>query len=176
MTWQQQLAQWRVDRNISLTNQYIPMIEEELQEYLEATTPEQQVDAVCDILVFTENQLVLENIDPSLSIIETTGLPDYFVDVITYKIVQYHGTDMTNEQLYHFIKSTCYQQLQLLNYNVDLAMEETIKEISSRRQDPEQAHQWSINGPSGKWQKDKQQDPATLYTADYTKCRLTQPS
>lgn len=48
-----------------------------------------------------------------------------------------------------------YQQ----GYNPELAMLETLKEISSR--------QGSIDPTTGKWEKDRSQDPSTLYTANY---------
>lgn len=48
-----------------------------------------------------------------------------------------------------------YQQ----GYNPELAMMETVKEISSR--------QGTIDPTTGKWEKDRNQDPSTLYTANY---------
>ena len=48
-----------------------------------------------------------------------------------------------------------YQQ----GYNPELALAETVKEISSR--------QGSIDPSTGKWEKDRNQDPFTLYTANY---------
>ena len=50
------------------------------------------------------------------------------------------------------------------NYDVDLTMKETLKEISSR--------EGSINSTTGKWTKDPNQDPSTLYKADYSTCKL----
>ena len=52
-----------------------------------------------------------------------------------------------------------YQQ----GYNPELAMLETLKEISSR--------QGSIDPTTGKWEKQKDQPLETLYKADYSKCR-----
>ena len=43
-------------------------------------------------------------------------------------------------------------------YNPDLVLKQTIKEISSRKGEKDRY---------GKFQKDKNQDPATLYKADY---------
>ena len=48
-------------------------------------------------------------------------------------------------------------------------MEETLKEINSRVQDPEQVRVWAEEGASGKWQKWLSQNPDTLYKADYSK-------
>lgn len=48
-------------------------------------------------------------------------------------------------------------------YNPELALLETCKEIHSRQ---------GSMGSDGKWLKDKNQDPATLYKADYTQTRI----
>lgn len=50
-----------------------------------------------------------------------------------------------------------------LGQDPELSLQETCKEILSR--------QGSI-GPNGKWLKDLNQDPSTLYKADYTKSTL----
>ena len=49
------------------------------------------------------------------------------------------------------------------------ALEETLKEISSRQQDPEQKTRWDSGGrlEGEKWQKDRLQDPSSLYKACY---------
>lgn len=62
-----------------------------------------------------------------------------------------------------------------LGYNPELCLKQTVKEISSREQEPTQAAAWA-NGqklPGEKWLKNRQQDPSTLYTADYSTCKLT---
>lgn len=50
-----------------------------------------------------------------------------------------------------------------LGYNPEQSMLETLREINSR--------QGTINPATGKWQKDPNQDPSTLYTADYSLTR-----
>ena len=61
-----------------------------------------------------------------------------------------------------------------LGYNPELTLNEVLKEISSRKQDPKQKEEWELNGiPDGaKWQKDLSQDKSTLYKADFSKCLL----
>ena len=49
-------------------------------------------------------------------------------------------------------------------YDLDLVMKEVLKEISSRV--------GSINLETGKWEKDRSQDPDTLYKADYSTCKI----
>jgi len=62
-----------------------------------------------------------------------------------------------------------------LGYSPELTMDETLKEIESRMQDPDQAEQWDWYGvPEGaKWQKWKEQPKNTLYKADYSKCKYS---
>lgn len=65
-------------------------------------------------------------------------------------------------------------ELTKLKYNPELVLKQTVKEISSRQQDPEQAKAWAAGNkqPGEKWNKDKSQDPSTLYTADYPTCKF----
>jgi len=58
-----------------------------------------------------------------------------------------------------------------MGYDFEKTMDETIKEISSRKQDPEQKAEWEANGACGKWKKQADQNKDTLYTADYLKCK-----
>lgn len=85
------------------------------------------------------------------------------------------------EQEHHIIDALCdiivisSNEVELKGYSVDLSMKQVVKEISSRRQDPIQQEEWSHyteNIPTGKWLKDKAQDPSTLYTADFSSCKL----
>lgn len=50
--------------------------------------------------------------------------------------------------------------LHKLGYNPEDALLETVKEIRSRKGE--------VNTETGKWEKDRNQDPATLYKAVYT--------
>lgn len=59
-----------------------------------------------------------------------------------------------------------------LGYDPELSMIETLREINSRKQDPIQKAMWKAKGISGKWLKHKEQDPSTLYKADYDKAKL----
>jgi predicted HAD superfamily Cof-like phosphohydrolase len=63
-------------------------------------------------------------------------------------------------------------ELALMGYDVDLVMKQCVKHISARVQDPDQYLDWTVNGPSGKWQKWKDQPSDSIYEPDYTVCRL----
>ena len=57
-------------------------------------------------------------------------------------------------------------------YSFEDCMDEVLQEIESREQNPIQKEEWEKHGANGrKWLKDKNQDPATLYKADYSKCK-----
>lgn len=62
-------------------------------------------------------------------------------------------------------------EVALMGYELDLVMKQVVKHISSREQDPAQRREWNTVGPSGKWQKNPNQDPATLIEPDYSVCR-----
>lgn len=69
---------------------------------------------------------------------------------------------------------TIPKKVEELSFNFIKCMDECLKEISSRQQDPEQKARWekegNLNGE--KWQKDPNQDPSTLYKADYMICKI----
>ena len=62
-----------------------------------------------------------------------------------------------------------------LGYNPELVLKQVVKEITSRNQNYEQKAKW-VNDKTligkEKWLKDKTQDPATLYKADFSTCKL----
>ena len=65
-------------------------------------------------------------------------------------------------------------ELVKLGFNPELCLKQTVKEISSREQCPEQAARWASNNkqPGEKWLKNPSQPQSTLYTADYSTCKL----
>ena len=120
MTVFERIVEWNKDRN-NLTfdsMKEFDMLLEELEEFGEATTDEDMVDALCDLIV-----------------VATGGL---------FK----------------------------LGYDPEKCMDEVIKHISSRKQDPQQKEVWDKWGASGKWQKQKDQDPSTLYEPNYERCKI----
>jgi len=62
--------------------------------------------------------------------------------------------------------------IELLGYDAKVAMKETIKEISSRKQNPAQQTIWLKWGyDNTKWEKWKEQPKEELYKANYFKCK-----
>lgn len=84
---------------------------EEITEFLRGNTPEEYVDAACDLIVFSTNLM------------------------------------------------------KILGYNPNIAMDETLKEIESRKGE--------FNSESGKWEKYKDDYHQSLwYKADYSKAKI----
>jgi len=60
-------------------------------------------------------------------------------------------------------------------YNPELTLKQVVKEIKSRNQSKEQYDRWKKDPKLQdveKWEKDKTQDPATLYKADFSTCKI----
>ncbi len=152
MKWQSSLKIWREDRGITQqpNSVYQEMMDSEKLEFRDAVIADdwhEQVDAVCDQLVLTENHINLIDQD------DLVYLDQLLVTAINLV------TELTD-----------------LGVVPDLAMKQTLKEISSREQSPEQAAKWKEQGGNitgEKWQKDPNQDPATLYKADYNLTKAT---
>lgn len=71
------------------------------------------------------------------------------------------------------IKVFSINELGTMKYNGKKCMKETIKEISSRKQNPQQKEEWDKNGANGKWLKSELEEHKALwYKADYSKCKL----
>lgn len=153
-----QLAIWRESRNLTRENQrsvFLANALSEFEEYSGASTLDDTIDAICDMLVVTLNSFD----------VQTLGTPsnEFLYNLIVYVDA---GTKSPED-----LAATLWKLLEDKGYNPQLALLETIKEISSRRQDPKQAEQWSLHGASGKWRKDKNQPKETLYQANYDNAR-----
>lgn len=89
-----------------------------------------------------------------------------------YFIVDYNVDENKIVDTICDIKVFSINELGTMKYNGKKCVKETIKEISSRKQNPAQKEIWLKHGANGKWQKDKLQDKETLYQANYSKCKL----
>lgn len=179
------LKQWREDRNIvqSAENDYKANMFEELSEYYRAKDDNERIDAICDMAIFTINHYELNNLDNDTSIGERKykgiftvrdvqillSMPEILSDDII--ISGDYIKDLPKKSLTRIFLA-CWKSAEIFGYDFEKCMLETIKEISSRRQDPKQFADWVENGASGKWLKNQNQDPDTLYKADYESCKL----
>ncbi len=166
MNWKSSLAKWRSVRKITKpqTN-YLVMMSEEVDEYAAAVSNNdwvEKVDAICDQLVLTTNQAVLEEVSAEVGA---------FYNVKDCLDRYQFGND--NSQYLNRISEICLDELYSLGVVPALAMKECLKEISSRKIDPLLEADW-LEGKLDKWPKWKQQ-PDT-YKANYKLAKRKQYS
>lgn len=133
-----------------------------------------------------EYELAKEQFDLALTCVDRKPAKFLMVDAECDKYVVMTGilaksgrSDITAplildlETMYKDYKSIP-KRVKELGFDFIKCMEETLLEINSREQDPEQKARWEagdkIDGE--KWAKNPEQNPETLYKADYEKCRL----
>jgi len=112
--------------------------------------------------------IIEELLEPLFNKETVKTLTEEIVDTYYYDnaiISEHEVVDTIND-----IRVFSENEVELMGYDSAETFSETIKEISSRKQDPIQAHNWSVNGSNGeKWQKDLNQCQDTLYKAVYQK-------
>ncbi len=178
----EKLKDFRLVRNIDASqgykfvlNKQVGFMVSEASEYLDAENEHDQVDGICDICVFAINAHALISEDFSELFTDGKELRNIqianILDRFPYFFRKYIPIDII-KLLFIEIIEFCASMLIDMGYDFEKSMLETIKEISSRKQDPVQNIEWQHNGASGKWQKDKQQDCSTIYEANYGLCKL----
>ena len=72
------------------------------------------------------------------------------------------------------LRTVAIGEIRKMGYDPILTLNETVKEISSRKQDPKQKQAWKQYGilKGDKWQKDVNQCSETIYKADFSLCKL----
>lgn len=174
------LKEWKEKNEISLEMSQkgvVANLLEELTEHRRANTSDdelQMIDAKCDLIVFAMNALeelpYMEDciIDPY-----TIGFEAFICNELFYYI-QYEENRIKLEQekrkqaqirnLCRII-TRCIDSIDALGFDPDKAMEETIKQITSRS--------GKMDYNIGKWVKDKSPEAkAREYQADYKSCKI----
>lgn len=150
------------------------LIAEELAELAMGKSDNECIDAYCDLIVYCTNAISIykqDDIDVYFHVscnyqAVVDALPDDPFDSIILNAlsVLLRQDDSVFESLLLII-ITSMLAINALQYDVDLAMEETLKEINSRV--------GAFNPVSGKWEKDKSPEAqANWYKADYNVARL----
>ena len=100
------------------------------------------------------------------------------IDYIKNDIMEryFYGNPLSENDTIDSINDICVfsiNEVETMGYDFDKTLDETIKEISSRQQDPIQKEMWAKWGyDNTKWKKDINQDKSTLYKANYEDCKL----
>ena len=191
------LAEWRAERGITAESQktgYLVNVMEELGELASALrdyekfsatdypypTDKQEaeheiIDAICDICVFTINAEADIPYSLILFIIETKrefSVADIFVAIADFIRADVNNSPFVNGSPFNYydfarILRCCASVCEQYGFNFQIAMDETIKEISSRT--------GAYDEVSKKWIKDESWEAQTKwYKADYNKARIEQ--
>lgn len=137
------LRKWRKDRNITEPN-IKAYIENILEELLEIVYEDKQ-----DIK-FCQQSIMQTYFNDYLNDINENDLIDAIQDIRVFS----------------------ENETELMGYDADKTLNEVIKEVSSRKQDPDQFIEWQQNKPFGKWKKWSKQPKETLYKANFSICKL----
>ena len=187
------LAEWRAERGITAESQkagYLVNVMEELGELATAlreyerfskpSYPYQKnkkyaehgiIDALCDISVFTINVGADINCNEKLESINTTTQTTRCNSSLSFLLSEcgnfdYYGK-LSSYVCFNQILLSCAKLCEQYGFNFEIAMLETIKEISSRT--------GAYDENAKKWVKDESDEAkAKWYQADYEKARIAQ--
>lgn len=170
---EQLLKEWRKSRNISTFSLTIKDdLIDELREVREAQQKldwNNYVEELADITIFALNGLGLLNISHKptrMSVIPALKNLESYINNIKIEM----PIQMIN--VLNIIITMCDELVTAKKYDFKKVLNEKIKVVESRLQDPQQKQDWIKNGVSGKWQKMRNQPKETLYIANYGKCKL----
>jgi len=163
----------------NLIIQYGNVIEEISEGMKRLDSEHEQIDFWCDICIYQVDLLTKLDIDIySLKLeFDKFKLPEVLEFVLGVFFDTKTVNKLTKEDfrllIEHTINSSLYM-LKTMGYNPVLVLNETLKEVSSRLQDPIQKAMWDkgVREPSEKWLKWVHQPKETLYKAKYNKCKL----
>ena len=178
------LDEWRAERGITAESQkagYLVNVMEEFGELSQAlrgleiesvrkTAEHEIIDALCDISVFTINAGA--NIPSSVKRTEielkkSSLNADYILKQMVEKCALFSYFEWGEASAFNIILINCAYLCELYGFNFEIAMLETIKEISSRT--------GAYDEKAKKWTKDSSDEArAKWYQADYEKARIAQ--
>ena len=184
------LKAWRHERGITADSQkegYLVNVMEELgelatalREYERFSKPSYPypknkkyaehgiIDAICDICVFTINagaDIPCEVKRTEIELKKSSLDADYILKQMVEKCALFSYSQWGEASAFNIILVNCAYLCEYYGFNFQIAMDETIKEISSRT--------GSYDEASKKWVKDESDEArAKWYQADYEKARI----
>ena len=178
------LDEWRAERGITAEGQkagYLVNVMEEFGELSQAlrglqfenvrkTAEHEIIDALCDIAIFTINageHIPCELKHTEMEFKKSSLNADYILKQLVEKCAEFSYFEWVEPLTFNIILINCAYLCEHYGYNFEIAMLETIKEISSRT--------GSYNEATKKWEKDMSDEAqAKWYKADYEKARIKQ--
>ena len=177
-----QLEAWRAERKITAESQkegYIINIMEEFGELSQAlrglqfenvrkTAEHEIIDALCDIAIFTINageHIPCELKHTEMEFKKSSLNADYILKQLVEKCAEFSYFEWVEPLTFNIILINCAYLCEHYGYNFELAMLETIKEISSRT--------GAYDEKAKKWVKDESDEAkAKWYQANYELARI----
>ena len=159
------LTQWMDERSLDINGQrkgFVSNIQEEMVEYFSAKDDNEKIDALCDITVFCVNAMKAYDKEH----IKEPEIVTNIISSVTLgkQLDQITQNKFSKDSLENMI-DICYTLATEMGYDFKKAMDETIKEISSRT--------GSYDEKAKKWVKDSSNEAqAKWYKADYEKARI----
>lgn len=127
------------------------------------------VEEIADIAIFAFNGLGLLNREYQPIRLGTTASLNNIEKYINNIDTKYR---IQTVNMLNIIITMCDELVTAKKYDFKEVLNEKIKVISSREQNPQQKEEWALNGANGKWLKNELQDKATIYKANYGKCKI----
>lgn len=157
-------------------------IVEELVPAIQANDIDEIVDALNDTIVIAVGELTKLNTTPKAlptKVIVELSITQSPSEKLSDKLEQFKLAVEANDiprmiVILDDIILISAESLLEINYQPTLTLKQVVKAISSREQDPIQAQAWATGNrqPGEKWKKDPNQDPETLYKADFSTCKF----
>lgn len=157
-------------------------IVEELVPAIQANDIDEIVDALNDTIVIAVGELTKLNTTPKAlptKVIVELSITQSPSEKLSDKLEQFKLAVEANDiprmiVILDDIILISAESLLEINYQPTLTLKQVVKAISSRLQDPIQAQAWATGNrqPGEKWKKDPNQDPETLYKADFSTCKF----
>ena len=154
------LTQWMDERNLDINGQrkgFVSNIQEEMIEYFSAKDDNQRIDALCDITVFCVNAMKAYDKE---HIKEPETVTNIISSVTLGKQLDQITQNKFSKDSLESMIDICYTLATEMGYDFKKAMDETIKEISSRT--------GTYDETAKKWIKDTSEAAkAKWYKANY---------
>lgn len=157
-------------------------IVEELVPAIQANDIDEIVDALNDTIVIAVGELTKLNTTPKAlptKVIVELSITQSPSEKLSDKLEQFKLAVEANDiprmiVILDDIILISAESLLEITYQPTLTLKQVVKAISSREQDPIQAQAWATGNrqPGEKWKKNSNQDPETLYKADFSTCKF----